>query len=247
MTFKKTNDNGKVIPQPYGNYSISTKSGKFSKSVDLSLNSPTVVSTNFDVDSSNNIVNRTVTIAPKVGPSKLEYCGSLSTLCCSPYPDCVNPASTKFKSPQCCDPVYGDVIPNIFDLDISFNQVTYQLQSEDTVAVSSKLPKYLNYIDNSLNLIINGMGTIYDNSNSNIGTVGTDIKDANNKKSFAIKITNPVNTYYNIKSIIITFVVPLPTTDKASSEAAELVTNTNKSLANLTANPNTDISQFSIK
>jgi len=57
---------GKIVPYPLGSYKVSTSSGKYSATTDFSMNQPAAyVKTNYDVDNSNKIVDRIITISPK--------------------------------------------------------------------------------------------------------------------------------------------------------------------------------------
>jgi hypothetical protein len=186
------NKGGLIVPHPYGSYTVSTTSGKHSISTDISMNNPIYIKTTLDVDGSNNIMNRTVTIKPK-STGVVPYCGSLSET-----------AGTD------CDPNKGDVIPNVFTLDISFNQVTYQLETIASLKAKELPYKYINHIDSNRNLLISVTGPIYDSTRNKIGDVNLDTTDMYNENSFSITVQNPKNTYFNLNSIVITFIVMLP-------------------------------------
>jgi len=66
MNINLNSSKGKIVPYPKGLYTVTTTSGKYSATTDFSMNQPaTYIKTNYDLDASNNIVNRIITIAPK--------------------------------------------------------------------------------------------------------------------------------------------------------------------------------------
>jgi len=194
--------NGLIDPFPNGTYTLETSSGNYKNSVDFSMNQPTMVKAFYSVDMSNNVSNRVITIYPK-----------------------------KTKNTSSPTTNRGDVIPNQFTLDISFNEMTYKLSlpaeqilnvssiqtspsdNKITPAPTTKPPSYANYIDRTNNLIITGIGNIYDRRKINIGSVSMDNKDMNNQKTFLITMKNSENINYNLNKIIITFTLPIPVLD----------------------------------
>lgn len=104
----------------------------------------------------------------------------------------------------------GDVIPKKFELDISFNQMTYSLTSMAELKGKDMPYENLNYIDGDQNLNITAIGSIYDNNKNIIGNVSMDSKDMDNQKSFIINIQNPQLVDFKLKSIVVTFIIPLP-------------------------------------
>ena len=194
MNITLNGSKGKIVPYPLGSYTVTTSSGKYSATKDFFMNEQaTYVKTNYDVDASQNIVNRIVKIVPK------DTGGSTN----------IN---------------IGDVITNRFQLDISFNQVEYKLNTladikgKNLTATKDQqiVADNLNYIDGNNNLNITALGTIYDTKKVKIGEVTQDDTDMNNTKTFFIKMNNPVDTNYKLKSIIITFMVPLPLIDMST-------------------------------
>jgi len=190
MNIKLNSSKGKIVPYPLGSYTVTTSSGQYSATTDFSMNQPAHLKTTYDVDASQNIVDRIITITPKN-----------------------TGGSTNIN--------IGDVITNRFQLDISFNQVEYKLSTlADVKGKNLLLPKdkqivadNMNYIDPNNNLIITALGTIYNSNKGKIGDVTQDDTDMNNTKSYSIKMLNPSDTDYKLKSIKITFVVPLPMLD----------------------------------
>jgi hypothetical protein len=187
--------NGRVVPYPLGSYTLKTDSGKYSKTVDFSMNEVASIKTIYDVDASGNISDRIVTITPKnTGGSN--------------------------------NPNIGDSITKRFKLDISFNQITYklvtfaELKAKDQLSGLGGAPEpdptnksgHLNFIDSDNNLVITGIGSIYDKAKKNIGDVSLDNSDMNNEKTFLIDMRNPANIDYKLKSIQIRFRTPLPLT-----------------------------------
>jgi len=189
---------GRIVPFPTGSFNILTSSGKTNKSVDFDMNEIVNIKTTYNTDSTGNILDRNIAIKPKsTGTSRN-----------------IN---------------IGDVIPNRFSLDISFNQTAYKLNSiadlkaqnelEQATDPSKKVSLYnLNVLDNNQNLIITGMGTIYDTNNNKIGTVSMNGSDINNDKSFNIKVDIPTDPKNLLKSYIniikITFIYPKPIASK---------------------------------
>jgi hypothetical protein len=120
----------------------------------------------------------------------------------------------------------GDVIPNVFSLDISFNQVKYKLKTISDLKATNELAintsqiestDNLNILDNDSNLIITGIDNVYDKNAKKIGTVSADI---NNEKAFNIKIDIPIDPKdvlkAYIKTINVTFIYPLPLSSKTN-------------------------------
>jgi hypothetical protein len=187
MNIKLKNSKGYVVPQPLGNYTVKTTSGKFSITEDFSMNEPKLIKTHYDVDEKKNIVNRNITIIPSYNGLKPGECKKNINIC--------------------------NTFPNKFDLDISFNQIEYKFETMANLIAANRPASYLNYIDPDNNLIITSIGTIYDKKKNNIGDVSMDGNDMNNQKSFIIKMQNNNNEEFDIKKIIITFMVPLPFMD----------------------------------
>jgi len=198
------NSNGLLDPFPNGTYILETSSGNYKSSMDFSMNQLAKINTFYAVDTSNNVSNRVVTIYPK------------------------KTTTTTTKSTKNT----GDVIPNQFTLDISFNEMTYKLllpaeqilnvssvqtsptDNSITPAPTTKPPSNANFIDGTNNLIITGIGSIYDKRKNNIGSVTMDNKDMNNQKTFLITMKNSDNINFNLNKIIITFTLPVPVLDK---------------------------------
>ena len=80
MNIKLNNSKGKIVPYPLGSYTVTTTSGKYSKTMDFSMNQPVFITSNYDIDASQNIVNRIITISPKnTGGSKNINIGDVIT------------------------------------------------------------------------------------------------------------------------------------------------------------------------
>jgi len=193
MNVKTYNSQGKIVPYPLGSYKITTTSGKFNETQNLSMNVPLKIKTNYDVDGSNNIVNRIINIAPSYQNMKNGECSDNINICNS--------------------------FANQFELDISFNEIEYKLTTMAELIARNIPSSNLNYIDDNNNLIIKAIGTIYDKNKTSIGDVSMDGSDSNNQKSYIIKMTNPNNVNYKIKNIIITFILPTPLIDMAAMGA----------------------------
>jgi hypothetical protein len=222
--------NGLVDPFPYGTYTLETSSGEYKSSLDFSMNEPTVVKTFYSVDMSNNVADRTITIYPKKTSNT------------------VQPLNNR-----------GDIITNQFTLDISFNEMTYKLKlpaeqildispttKPGSINSSKVIPtptpskaSFANYIDKNNNLIITGIGIIYDKNKNNVGSVGMDNKDMNNQKTFVITMKNSENINFNLNKIIITFIFPIslldsippPLDDKLLNQIPKLDPNTDYKLS----------------
>ena len=170
---------GKIVPYPLGSYTVTTTSGKYSATIDFSMNQPAAyVKTKYDVDASKKIVDRIITISPK------DTGGSTN----------IN---------------IGDVITNKFILDISFNNVAYKLDTIEDLKSKGVSTDNLNYIDNNNNLIITTLGTIYDKNKGKIGNVNADDTDIYNDKTYVINMENKEDRFLDIKKIIIRFMIPL--------------------------------------
>jgi hypothetical protein len=193
MNIKLNSSKGKIVPYPLGSYTVTTSSGQYSATTDFSMNQTAQIKTKYDIDASQNIVDRIITIAPKN-----------------------TGGSTNIN--------IGDVITNRFQLDISFNQIEYKLNTLADIKGKNLTAKKdqqviadnLNYIDANNNLNITALGTIYNANKGKIGEVTQDDTDTNNTKTYAIKMLNPSDTNYKLKSIIIKFMVPVPAIDMES-------------------------------
>lgn len=190
MNVKTYNSQGKIVPYPLGSYKLTTTSGKYSETRDFSMNVPLKIKTNYDVNASNNIVNRIINISPSYSNMKIGECTHNINICNS--------------------------FANQFEIDISFNEIEYKLNSMADLIARNLPSTNLNFIDDNNNLLITAIGTIYDKNKTNIGEVSMDGTDSNNQKSYVIKLANPNDINYKIKNIIITFIFPIPLTDMSS-------------------------------
>jgi hypothetical protein len=183
---------GRVIPYPYGSYGLFTSSGKYESRTDFSMNEPSYLITEYDIDGSKNIVDRKIIIYPKRTVS-MPYC---------------YPKEEPRDSP--CDPNQGDIIPNMFVLDVSFEKFspTYQLLTIGDPSSNNTIKQRV--------LTINSMGTVYDSEQQKIGSVSGDTLDVTNKKIYVLSIDNPTNTYYNLQGIVFNFTVPIPLDQKVA-------------------------------
>jgi hypothetical protein len=191
-----SNKNGILVPSPNGSFNVSTESESLKKDVDFSMNNVASVKAIAYRDISDNLVDRIVVIKP---------------------------IKTNSKDPTGNT---GDVIPNHFTLDISFNQNVYKLDTLSEIKSTNALEKdktkhlpteFLNKIDNAGILNITTIGPIYDTKNVKIGKVNLDSKDTNNLKSFEMKVdipTDPKNlTKDYIKKIKFVFKRVIPITE----------------------------------
>jgi hypothetical protein len=80
MNIILSDNRGKIVPHPLGSYTVTTNSGQYLKIVDFSMNNPITITTTYDVDVSQNIVDRNITIIPKdTGGSKNISIGDVIT------------------------------------------------------------------------------------------------------------------------------------------------------------------------
>uniref|UniRef100_A0A6C0JHF9 Uncharacterized protein n=1 Tax=viral metagenome TaxID=1070528 RepID=A0A6C0JHF9_9ZZZZ len=186
-----SNKNGVLVPSPHGSFKLTTESEVIKKEIDFSMNDVASVKTTGYRDISDNLVDRTVTIVP-INTNNVDPTGNT-----------------------------GDVIPNHFTLDVSFNQNVYKLDTLSEIKSINALEKdktkhlpivFLNAIDDYGVLNIKAIGPVYDSEKKSIGKVTLDSMDSNNEKSFQIKVdipTDPKNIIKDyIKKIKITFKKP---------------------------------------
>jgi len=191
------NKNGILVPKPNGSFNVSSSSSTFKNEMDFSMNNVALISAFAYRDMSGNFANRTITIKP-ISTNNEDKTGNT-----------------------------GDVIPNHFKLDISFNKIVYKLDTVSDIKSINQSEKdkkkhlpidFLNKISNDGILNITSIGPIYDSNNVKIGKVNLDSNDSNNEKSFEIKVdipTDPKNlTKDYIKQILITFKSPIDMKDK---------------------------------
>jgi len=224
----KLNDRsqGKMVPFPNGSYNVSTTSGNTNSTLDFSMNSVATINTTCEHDASGNPLNRIITISPVITTSDKKNDES----------DCI---------------IYQDVLPNVFLLDISFNQNTYVLETISDIKASNQINsdksnqlsfQELNTIDSNGDMNLKAIGPIYYNSVS-IGKVDADNSDPFNEKSFKIKVDlTPVIPVQNCKAYInkikITFKYPIPTLSKISGPSIPLDKIPNQSAIDKAQNPN---------
>jgi hypothetical protein len=168
--------NGRIVPFPKGSYTLTTESGKSTQEIYFTMNEPASVTTYYSTD-----------------PTTKKMLNRIIT---------ISPTDTGGSD----NINVKDIIPNNFELDISFNQVTYQLESLSSITSRNLTPgsksdtsmSELNYIDRDNTLIITGIGNIYDTKHNQIGSVSMDNNDMYNQKSFKIIVNNPKNVLQNI-------------------------------------------------